>query len=121
LLFRTALKNTLEKKYASQLVTFRKGLDEYGSYYLLILHFMFIVPFVVINILAALAGVSLWQFVWTTAVGFLPCAFVYSFAGKRLFSITSVHDVFSWNIIIAILLLLIITMLPIILKRYKKL
>jgi len=118
-LFRTVLKATIEQKYASQVVTFRKGLDAHGSYYLLLIHFMFVVPFFLINILAALAGVSLWQFIWTTVVGFLPCAFVYSFAGKKLFSITSFNEVFSWRVIVAILLLILITLLPILYKKYK--
>ncbi|MFC1841825.1 TVP38/TMEM64 family protein [Candidatus Dependentiae bacterium] len=120
LLFRNISRATIEKKYADHLVKFKSGLNEHGAAYLLLLHFMFIVPFFVINMLAAVADVSLWKFVWTTAVGFLPCAFVYAFSGKRLFSIRSISDVFSWEIIIALILLIAVVVMPIVIKKYKK-
>jgi len=120
LLFRSFSKATIGKKYEAQLARFSKGLDEYGAFYLLIVHFMFIVPFFVINALAALANVPLWRFIWTTAVGFLPCAIVYSFAGRQLISIRSFSDIFSWKIIVALILLICIVILPIAFKHLKK-
>lgn len=113
-------KNTIEQKYGQKLGKFRTGLQEYGSFYLLILHFSFLVPFFIINSLAVLAGVSLWQFSWTTFVGFLPCAFVYAFSGQKLLSIKSVNEMFSWQFLLAIGLLLLIGTLPIIIKSFSK-
>jgi len=120
LLFKSASQSTLQKKYKTQFAAFEKGLHEYGAFYLLIVHFMIVVPFFVINALAALANVSLWRFIWTTAVGFLPGITIYAFAGKQLMSMRSVYDVFSWNIIVALLLLIGMMILPMIYKRYKK-
>jgi len=120
LLFRSVSKVTVGKKYEAQLAKFSKGLDEYGVFYLLIIHFVFVVPFFVINALAALANVSLWRFIWTTFVGFLPCAIVYSFAGNQLTSIRSFSDVFSWKIIIALILLICVVALPVLFKHFKK-
>ncbi|MFC1842744.1 TVP38/TMEM64 family protein [Candidatus Dependentiae bacterium] len=120
LLFRSVLKETIEQKYADKLAMFRVGLQEHGAFYLLLLHFMFLVPFFVINMLAALARVSLWRFIWTTFLGILPCLFVYAFSGKKLFSIRSIQEIFSWKIILVIILLLLVTMLPIIYKLWKK-
>jgi len=112
--------STIDQKYALKILKFKRKLDEQGSLYLLLLHFMFVVPFFVINSLAAFAGVSLWCFVWTTAIGFLPCAFVYAFAGNSLFSISSLNDVFSLQIIVAIVLLILAVVLPIVIRHYKK-
>jgi len=120
LLFRTVLRGTVEQKYASQLQKFRSGLKEHGAWYLLLLHFLFVIPFFVINILAALGGVTLWQFVWTTAVGFLPCAFVYAFAGTQLKTIQSVGDIFSFKVIAAIIFVILLSLIPIVYKRIKK-
>lgn len=121
LLFRSASKVAIPEKYEAQLAKFSKGLEEYGAFYLLIIHFMFVVPFFVINALAAFAKVSLWRFIWTTAVGFLPCAIVYAFAGKQLMVIRSAGDIFSWKIIVALMLLIGVMLLPILLKKRKAL
>jgi len=120
LLLRTVFRKTIADTFSSQLNKFREGIDEYGSFYLLILHFLFVFPFFVINALAALANVSVWTFVWTTAVGILPAAFIYAFAGQQITTIQSVKDIFSWHIFIAFLGLLILVILPLIFKKKRK-
>jgi len=120
LLFRSLSQATIEQKYGAQLARFRGGIDEYGAWYLFIIHCMFIFPFIVINMLAAVSGVSLWGFIWSTALGFIPCAFVYAFAGKEMLSVRSFGEIFSWKIILAIVLLVIVVSLPVIINHYKK-
>jgi uncharacterized membrane protein YdjX (TVP38/TMEM64 family) len=110
----------LPKDYTDKVGKFRRGVQEYGSFYLLFLHFTFLVPFFVINSLAVISGVSFLTFIWTTFIGFLPCAYVYAFSGQKLLSIKSVNDIFSWHVILIIIMLLFIVSLPLIAKFLTK-
>jgi len=120
LLLRTVFRKTIADTYSSQLNKFREGIDEYGSFYLLILHFLFVFPFFVINALAALANVSVWTFIWTTAIGILPAAFIYAFAGQQITTIQSASDIVSPRVIIALILLVAFIVVTMVFKRYKR-
>ncbi len=120
LLFRRGLSSAVHTKHAKRLETFKSKMKEHGVSYLLLLHFLTVVPYAVINMLAALAGISLWVVVWTTVVGFIPTSFIYAFAGSQFMTITSMGDIFSPNIIIAFVLLALLAFLPILIKRLKK-
>jgi len=117
-LLQSVSKATIEKRYGVRLEKFRSGVKQYGAWYLLILHFMFLLPFFFINILAVVGGVSLWGFVWSTIIGFLPCAFVYAFAGSQMLLVRSFGDIFSWKIILVIVLLVLVVLLPIMINHY---
>ena len=52
--------------------------------YMLFLRLTPLVPFWLVTIVAALAGVTVRTFVWTTALGVLPMSFVIAFAGEHL-------------------------------------
>jgi len=110
----------LPEGYADKFGKFKNGIKEYGSFYLLFLHFTFLIPFFVINTLAVISGISLWQFIWTTFVGFLPCAYIYAFSGQKLLSIKSINEIFSWHVIVIIIMLLFIVSLPVIVKHFGK-
>ena len=103
----------------ANLEKFERRIEEYGPPYLLMLHFSTLFPYAVINVLAALAGISVVTVMWTTAVGFLPSALIYSFAGSRLTTISSVRDVFSPQIILALVLLVLLMLVPIVVKQVK--
>jgi len=120
LLFRTVFRKNVTFKYSKQLDKFKKGLDEYGAFYLLILNFLFVLPFFVITTLAALANVSLFRFVWTTAVGFLPCAIIYSLAGKQLATIASFGDILSFRVIGTLALLIGFIVLAMVFKKLRR-
>ncbi|MEO0344293.1 MAG: TVP38/TMEM64 family protein [Pseudomonadota bacterium] len=63
---------------------FKEGLKEDEVSYLLIMRLIPAVPFFVANLIPALVGVSLWRFVWTTFVGIIPGAIVYTWVGVGL-------------------------------------
>lgn len=60
------------------------GLRENEVSVLLTLRLIPAIPFFLVNILAAAFGVAPWRFVWTTALGILPGAAVYTWAGSGL-------------------------------------
>ncbi len=106
--------------YHDKLENFRAQVAHYGmANTLLMLHFLTIVPFFVINSLAAIANVPMVTFIWTTIVGSLPLLLVYSFAGKQLCMIENVRDIFSPIIISLFVLLIVLAVMPMLVRKYR--
>lgn len=116
LMVRYLLGDSLQEKYATRLAGFNQAMHEQGSLYLLFIHFIFVIPFFMINTLAGLTRVSLWTFVWTTSLGILPSQFVYIFTGQQLSDINSVQDIFSGGVLVALCLLACLGLVPMFLK-----
>jgi len=121
LFIRYVLGNVIKGKYAQKLERFNEKIASYGAAsYLLTLQLMGVIPYFVINILAALANVSTLTFVWTTFVGSLPILFIYAFAGRQLYMVESVKDIFSPSIIALLALLVLVSMMPLFLKFSRR-
>jgi len=103
-------------RYISQqpLTSLQTLVKNHGSHYLLILHFIIIVPYIAINTMAAVSNVSLSTFVWTTVIGALPSLFLYSFAGRQLTIITSWYDIIQPPFLLVLCVLVLCTVLSII-------
>jgi len=110
----------LQEKYSSQLEKFNKELTENKYQYLFSLRFLPIFPFFLVNFLAGLTKVDFKTFIITTSLGIIPGSFVYTYAGSQLSSINAISDIFSKEILSAFLLLGFLTLLPIIIKKFKK-
>jgi uncharacterized membrane protein YdjX (TVP38/TMEM64 family) len=109
----------LQQRYEKHLKKFNQELRNYGSSYLLISRLIFIFPFFVINIFAALTQISLFTFIWTTAIGIIPGALIFAFAGNQLHEIESAKDIFTPEVIFVFLLLALFALLPILVKKPK--
>jgi len=122
LLIRYVLSNIIRGKYAQKLERVNEKISSQGAAtYLLTMQLLGVVPYFIINTLAALAHVPAFTFFWTTFVGSLPVLFVYSFAGRQLASIESVGDIFSPSIIaLFVLLALVGVVLPWLVKSFRK-
>lgn len=116
---RYLLKNVVMRRYGKQLEQFNRQMCQYGANYLLMVHYASIIPFFFINSLAAISDVSWLTFVWTTVVGFIPLAMLYSYAGKELATIKSVHDIMTAPIIAIFVVLILLALVPIIIKHYQ--
>jgi len=112
--------NTLQQKYAAQLESFNAAMEREGASYLLVVRFIVVIPFFVINILAALTKVPLSTFIWTTSLGVAPATFIFAFAGQQLLDICSIHDAFSPQVILALVLLAMFALLPIMIKWFRR-
>jgi uncharacterized membrane protein YdjX (TVP38/TMEM64 family) len=114
LVIRYALSNTLRGKYAEKLKQFNEKIAKQGTaYYLLTMQLIGLIPYFIINTLAALAHVSSFTFLWTTFVGSIPMLFIYTFAGKRLSSLSSLSEVFSPSILLLVIAFTALLLLPI--------
>jgi uncharacterized membrane protein YdjX (TVP38/TMEM64 family) len=117
---RYVIGNSLQQKYATQLESFNAAMEREGASYLLVVRFIVVIPFFVINILAALTKVPLATFIWTTMLGVAPATFIFAFAGQQLLDISSIRDVFSPRVILALVLLAMFAFLPIMIKWFSR-
>lgn len=87
LIARTALGETLLRRAGPAAQRLAQGFRDDAFSYLLFLRLVPAVPFFLINLVPAVAGVRLAPFVAATALGVIPAAFVYTLAGAGLDSI----------------------------------
>ncbi len=120
IIFRYLLGRLLRRYFGDRIARLEKQVDTYGSSYLLIMHYSTVVPFFIINAVAALSGISLKTFLLYTVLGSLPLNLLYSFAGGQLGSIEKVSDIFSPPVVAALVLLVLIAIMPIVVKRFKR-
>lgn len=119
LLVRYLWRDVVQERYQHRLAWFNAQVKQNGAYYLMSMRFLAFIPFFVENLLAGLSDVSLWTFVWTTSLGIIPGSIVYAFAGKQLTTIHSLHDIWSFNILLAFTLLAIIALVPVLVQWYR--
>jgi len=81
---RTAFGDVLRGRAGGWVERLRKGFAEGAFSYLLVLRLTPVAPFVVVNIVPALVGVSLRTYVLATAIGILPATFIYTSVGAGL-------------------------------------
>jgi uncharacterized membrane protein YdjX (TVP38/TMEM64 family) len=121
LVIRYVLGNLIRGKYAQKLDRFNEKIASHGTAsYLLTMQLMGVIPYFVINVLAALTNVSLATFVWTTFVGSLPILGIYAFAGGQLYTVESVRDIFSPSIIALLVVLILVALMPLFLKFSRR-
>ena len=118
LLVRYVLGDVVQRRYANQLVRFNHEFALYGHYYLLMLQLFPMTPSFIINICSGLTKISLWTFMWTTAVGVMPGTLVYTMFGYQLQNIATMQDILSWPILIGFIALAVFFLLPMLFRRY---
>ena len=121
LLVRHAFGLYFQEKYAERMVTFNKKFQEKGALYLLSVRLIPFIPFAVVNTLAGLTRISIGNFIWTTSLGIIPTAILFAYAGRQLCTITSFYDIFSTRVLLAFGLLFLISVVPLLWPRIKKL
>ena len=123
---RSALGTSIKRKRVSFFMRMRRGFQENAASYMLFLRLVHIFPIWLINIAAALFNIRLWTFIWTSFVGFLPIAFIYTQAGSGLDAIFahqeakfSIEDVFNTKLQMALIGFALLALLPILIKSFK--
>lgn len=119
LVVRYALSHMMKNRYGQRLSSFNQRMKKYGYTYLITLQLLTIVPYFVINSLAALAGVPFLMFLLTTAVGSFPVVVIYAFAGKQLYKINSWQDILSTQMLLVLLLLAGLAMIPMMIQKWR--
>lgn len=105
---------------------FKAHLKDHEVPCLLMIRLIPIIPFVAANLVPAVVGVSLWRFVWTTFVGIIPGALVFTWVGSGVSEVIARGEKpdlgIIWDPVILspILALAALSALPMILKALKK-
>jgi len=105
--------------HSPRIDSFNQQIQKYGYSYLLMLHFLTVVPMFVINMVAAMAKVPLFTVIWVTLIGTFPLNLLCVIAGKQLSRIHSVKEIFSPQIMILLALLAGVAIAPIIIRKIK--
>lgn len=110
----------IKEHYSKKFESFNRSIDKYGTTYVLMLHYLAVVPFFIINAFAALTTMSLVTFVQMTILGTFPVYLIYTFAGRELSEVKSFADLFSFPVMCSLLLLALLSITPMIVQRIKK-
>ena len=92
LVARTALGEPLLRRAGPRAEQLAKGFREDAFSYLLFLRLVPAFPFFLVNLVPAFAGVRLRPFLAATALGIIPAALVYAFAGTGLDSVITAQQ-----------------------------
>jgi uncharacterized membrane protein YdjX (TVP38/TMEM64 family) len=119
LVLRYVIAHWIASWHNERIMKFNEQVKKYGYSYLLMLHFLSVIPLFVINLLAAVANVPLITVIWVTIVGALPFNALCVFAGRQLSTIHSFKDIFSPTIIILLAILALLALAPLLIRKIK--
>jgi uncharacterized membrane protein YdjX (TVP38/TMEM64 family) len=102
---RYLLRDVVRQKFQSFMAHIDNGMERDGARYLFGLRLVPAIPFFVLNLTAGLTHITLWTFIWVSAIGMLPTTMIYANAGNQLMSIKSAADLLSWPIVLALVAL----------------
>ena len=109
----------LQRLYQDRLTNFNHWFARWGAYYLLLVRLVPLVPFVMVNVLAGLTTAPLKTFIFTTAVGMIPVTALFTFSGQEFKYISSFSDIFNGKLAFFLIIFLILTLLPFLLKKLR--
>ncbi len=127
---KTGLGNALQAKLGGngegRMAKMQAGLKENEISYLFLMRLVPAVPFWFANLAPAFLGVSLSAYLFTTFFGIIPGTAVYTWVGSGLGEVfaqggtPNLGIIFEWQILGPILALSALSILPIILKKFRK-
>tara|TARA_Y100001960_G_scaffold82115_1_gene87646 strand:- start:738 stop:1421 length:684 start_codon:yes stop_codon:yes gene_type:complete len=113
-------KSLLDKyKNSKSLLTMQENIKQDAANYLLFARLVPIFPFVLVNIAPATVGVKLSTYLWTTFIGIIPGSFVYTYLGHQSGRLENISDLVSPQMISALVLLGVFSLIPILFKKLK--
>lgn len=115
LVTRYLLRESVEKKFKSQLQGINKGIEREGAFYLFTLRLVPLFPFFLINMLMGLTKMKVGVFYLVSQLGMVLGTMVYVNAGTELSKLESAAGILSPRLVISFALL---GMLPLVSKKF---
>ncbi len=109
-------KKRIDESPLTQKIT--DGFQNDAASYMLFLRLVPLFPFWLVNIAPAFTSISTQTFIITTLIGIIPGSFVYANLGKSLASIDSLDGLLSSEMLLALSLLGILSLLPVLAKKF---
>jgi len=126
LVARTAYGEALRRRAGPALQKVEAGLRENATSYLLVLRLIPVFPFVLVNLVAALFGMSLRAYVVCSFFGMMPGALVYASLGAGLGSVLdrgekpNLHIVFEPHVLLPLIGLSLLALAPVLYRYWKR-
>lgn len=125
LAMRSASESYVREKAGLWLKKMQKGFQENALYYLWTLRLIPLFPFVAVNLVTAILQIPLRTFFWGTFIGIIPGSFVYVSIGNGLKDVIQEHSfspkiILEPHIMIGLIGLGILSLLPVLYKRYHQ-
>ena len=105
LVSRFLLRDSVQKRFGSNLAAINRGVEKDGAFYLFTLRLVPAFPFFVINLLMGLTPIKTWTFYWVSQIGMLAGTIVYVNAGTQIAKIDSLSGILSPGLLISFVLL----------------
>ena len=115
LIARSVLHDWVQSRFGTYLEPINRGFETDGNFYLFSLRMVPVFPFFVINLLMGLTPMRAVPFYLVSQLGMAPATFVFVFAGTQLATVTSLGDVLSPGLIVALSL---VGLFPLIARRF---
>jgi uncharacterized membrane protein YdjX (TVP38/TMEM64 family) len=121
LIARTSLGDFLASRAGPVLQRLRAGFQEDGFLYLLFLRLVPLFPFWLVNLAAALFGMSLLPYIAATAIGIVPGTLVLSYFGAGLgTALDGDGPVLSTELLVGLTLLGALALIPVLVRRWRR-
>ena len=113
----------VQQKYTRQLQGFNSEFNLHAHHYLLVIRFIAVLPFCLVNMLSGLTVITLKDFIPITFFGLIPVSVVYIFAGIQLSHLATPDDFFTPPVMIAfgVFVLFKVALVPVVFKIAKRL
>ena len=102
---RFVLRDWVQARFGRRLEGINRGVEREGAFYLFTLRLLPPVPYFLINLAMGLTPIRTWTFYWVSQVAMFPATLLYVNAGTQLARVKSPHDILTWQLIGALVLL----------------
>lgn len=117
LLARYVIGDYMQKRWGRYVSVFNDEIDEHGGMYLFVIRLIPVIPFCAVNALAGLTTITWRVYFISTIFGMIPPTAIFTYAGTRLAHLSCVWDIFSWQVVLALLILMALGLLVLFIKR----
>jgi uncharacterized membrane protein YdjX (TVP38/TMEM64 family) len=104
-------------RYSGSIERVDSEVEKHGFSYFFALRAALVCPYFLINILGGLSKVNYFKFFLSTALGYINGAIIYSYSGSVINEINSPHDLFGWKVVSAIVLIVLLSLVPVVVKK----
>jgi uncharacterized membrane protein YdjX (TVP38/TMEM64 family) len=117
---RYLFRNAVERRFGEKLIAIQRGFSQDAFNYLLTLRLIPLFPFFLVNLAAGLTRIRVSTYTAATAIGIIPASIVYANAGSQLGRIESLKDIASPQVLGALALLGLLSLVPVVYQRLRR-
>lgn len=102
---RFLFRDWVDARYSARMKEIDRGIERDGLYFLFSLRVAPVIPYFILNWLIGLTTMRVWSFFWVSFLGMLPGTAVYVNAGNEIAKLDSMASIFSWSIVMSLVLI----------------